>query len=100
MNQPIRYETPTPNPYPDPVRVDAIHKGVAFRVHGVETQPDADTEWTGIESHTGRLVVVMVGDNHRYSCDPEDVTELERAEFCGECGQIGCTHDGLDRGAE
>lgn len=32
--------------------------------------------------------------------DPEDITPLEREAYCGECGQIGCCHDGLERDAE
>lgn len=72
-------------------------RGIAFRVLGWETAPDADTEWSGYEVRTGRLLVVMIGDDRRHAVDPEDVTPIARAEYCGECGQIGCGHDGLDR---
>ena len=73
------------------------YPGVAFYVYGWETEPDADTEWTGLEVRTGRIVAVMVGDDRRHSLDPDDVEPLPREEYCGECGQIGCAHDGLDR---
>jgi hypothetical protein len=74
--------------------------GVAFRVFGWETEPDEDTEWTGIEERTGRVVCVMVGDDRRFAFDPEDVTAIDDLAYCAECGQIGCTHDGRDRSEE
>lgn len=72
-------------------------RGVAWHVLGWETEPTEDTEWDGIEERTGRVICVMVGDNRHFSEDPEDVTPLRREEYCGECGQIGCSHDGYDR---
>jgi hypothetical protein len=72
-------------------------RGVAFYVLGWEVAPDEDTEWSGIEERTGRVVVVMVGDDHKYVIDEDDVQPIAREEYCGECGQIGCAHDGLDR---
>ena len=76
------------------------HGGVAFRVLGWETEPDEDTEWSGMENRTGRIVVVMVGDDHRWIVDEEDIKPIAREEYCGECGQIGCGHDGYDRSVE
>ena len=73
------------------------YRGVAFYVLGWETEPDEDTEWSGCESRTGRVLAVMVGDDYRHRVDPEDLTPLAREEFCGVCGQIGCSHDGYDR---
>lgn len=73
------------------------HGGVAWRVLGWETEPDEDTEWSGVENRTGRVVAHMVGDDARFTFDPEDLTPIKREDYCGECGQIGCTHDGLDR---
>ena len=72
-------------------------KGVAFRVYGWETQPTEDTEWDGIEERTGQVVAVMLGDDVRHIVDPEDVTPLSDLEYCTECGQIGCAHDGRER---
>lgn len=71
-------------------------QGVAFRVLGWETEPDEDTEWSGIENRTGKILAVMVGDDYRHRLDPEDLTPLERREFCGACGQIGCHCDGYE----
>lgn len=65
---------------------------VAWHVLGWETRPDEDTEWTGIENRTGRVVAIMVGDNSRFCFDPEDLEPLVSGEYCGGCGQIGCGH--------
>jgi hypothetical protein len=47
-----------------------------------------------IETDTDRVVAVMIGDDREFTFDVEDLTALDRDEFCGECGQIGCGHDG------
>ena len=84
------------------------YKGIAWYVLGweVETGPcewyDHDAgEWVFDEEpgdvRTGQVVAVMVGDDRRFTFDEEDVIPLKREEYCGECGQMGCTHDGLDR---
>ncbi len=73
------------------------YPGVAFYVCGWETEPDADTEWSGIEERTGRVIAVMIGDDRKHSLDESDVTPIAREAYCGQCGQIGCGHDGLDR---
>lgn len=73
------------------------YRGVAFYVFGWELEPDEDTEWSGVEVRTGRVVARMVGDDRDFSLDPDDVTPLEREAYCGACGQVGCTHDGLER---
>jgi hypothetical protein len=52
----------------------------------------------GYESvEADKAVVVMVGDDQRLTYDMEDLTPLPDEAFCGECGQIGCTHDGKER---
>ena len=71
--------------------------GIAFYVLGWETEPDADTEWSGYETRTGRVLAIMVGDDRKHSLDPEDLTPIARGAYCGECGQIGCAHDGFTR---
>jgi hypothetical protein len=73
---------------------------VAWTVLGWETVPDEDTEWSGYEYRTGRIVAVMVGDDSKHTFDPDDLIPLSREEYCGECGQIGCSHDGYDREEE
>jgi hypothetical protein len=73
------------------------YQGIAFYVRGWETEPDEDTEWSGYENRTGRVVVTMIGDDRRYVVDEDDITPITRQAYCSECGQIGCFHDGLDR---
>jgi len=75
------------------------YRGIAWYVRGWETEPDEDTEWSGLENRTGRIVCTMVGDDRRFAFDPDEVTPLAREDYCGICGQIGCAHDGLDREA-
>lgn len=45
----------------------------------------------------GNVVAVMVGDDRRHVVEVDDLQELDEKEFCHVCGQIGCTHDGLER---
>jgi len=66
------------------------YRGIAWYVRGWETQPNEDTEWSGIEERTGKVVVTMVGDDRQFVFDPDEVAPLQREEYCGECGQIGC----------
>ena len=84
------------------------HAGIAWYVLGWETEPGA-CEWFDEDSQTwehdeepelvrtGRIVAIMIGDDHRWTFNPEDIAPLEREDYCGECEQMGCTHDGLDR---
>ena len=76
------------------------YRGIAWSVYGWETEPDMDTEWSGYEVRTGNVVCVMIGDDRRFSCDPDDVTPLDDLGYCSECGQVGCGHDGRDRQAD
>lgn len=64
--------------------------GCAWRVLGWETEPNEDTEWSGIEERTGRVAVVMVGDDRKFFVDEEDLQPISDEEYCGSCGQIGC----------
>lgn len=73
------------------------NEGVAYHILGWETEPDEDTEWTGQEVRTGRVLAVMVGDDYRYAFDLDELTKIDRESYCGSCGQIGCTHDGYER---
>lgn len=73
------------------------YRGIAWRAYGYEVEPNEDTEWSGLEERTGRVVCVMIGDDHRFSFDPLDLTPLGELDYCAVCGQIGCSHDGRDR---
>jgi hypothetical protein len=72
-------------------------EGIAFYCAGIETMPDEDTVWTGQENPTGNLLMVMVGDDRKFPTDPDDVIAIGEMDYCAECGQIGCQHDGRDR---
>jgi hypothetical protein len=84
----------------DAYTADGWAQGIAWHVLGWETEPDSDTEWSGEEPRTGRVVAVMVGDDRRFTFETDDLHALEREDYCGSCGQIGCGHDGLDRSEE
>lgn len=63
----------------------------AWVVLGWETQPDEDTEWTGIEPRTGKVVAYPVGDHTmREVFEEEELVPLEGG-YCLECGQLGCS---------
>lgn len=65
------------------------------RGHGAFDTTDYEPE----PERTGNLVCVMVGDDRHWSFDPDDVAPLDDDDYCHECGQIGCGHDGRDRSA-
>jgi hypothetical protein len=75
----------------DRFRVDG-YPGVAFYVHDRERAATEDTWWDGIEEETGRVLMVIVGDDRTFAVEPDDLTPLEREDYCSECGQIGCGH--------
>jgi hypothetical protein len=58
--------------------------GVAF--HVLEVSSDGE-----------RLHVRMVGDDRVHTIYRDDVDLLDREDFCGQCGQVGCAHDGMER---
>jgi len=55
------------------------------------------TSEEAVERDTGMIVAVMVGDDRKFVLDAGDITPIAREDYCGQCGQIGCTHDGLER---
>lgn len=84
------------------------YRGVAFWAaghpitRGEEWVPDPEAPeggfWEATETlETGQLVAIMYGDNRRHVIDADDAEPIQREAFCGECGQTGCTHDGLTR---
>jgi hypothetical protein len=66
------------------------YQGIAWHVLGWETEPDKDTEWSGYENRTGKIVAVMVGDDRKFVFDQGDITPLESGQYCPSCGQTGC----------
>lgn len=79
-------------------------RGVAFFIarHAQTFVPFSDDwgddgEWVDDPDH---VIVVMVGDDDEHTVAVDDLTKLADLDYCAECGQIGCTHDGRDRDAE
>jgi len=46
---------------------------------------------------TTRVVAHMIGDDRDFTFDVDDMEPIAREDYCGQCGQIGCAHDGYDR---
>ena len=53
-------------------------------------------EWVD-DIESGEVLAVMVGDDKRHTVDIEDLILIDDLDYCTECGQIGCTHDGRER---
>ena len=66
------------------------YRGIAWYILGWETEPDEDTEWSGCENRTGKIVARMVGDDRDFTFDEDEVIAIHSEEFCSGCGQIGC----------
>lgn len=69
--------------------------GVAVWYAGREVERywdlDEGIDWSEPEERTtGRVLVVMVGDDRRHSVEPEDLTPIDDEDYCGGCGQVGC----------
>jgi hypothetical protein len=64
---------------------DSVHKEI-------RTWYEEDDEY---ERETGFVNMVMIGDDAKHVIDPDDIEIAP--DYCRECGQIGCTHDGMER---
>ena len=45
-----------------------------------------------------RVVAHMIERERAIVADIDDVRPIGDMDYCAQCGQIGCTHDGRDRG--
>jgi hypothetical protein len=52
--------------------------------------PLGEYVWDEVED-TSRAIVVMVGDDRKFTVDMDDLSPIEDEEYCHGCGQIGCT---------
>lgn len=58
--------------------------------------------WQGVAwrrakpTRDGRAYMTMIGDDRVFEVDINDVHEIEDGDYCSECGQIGCVHDGRE----
>lgn len=88
--------------------------GVAVRAHGRPkvwepfTYLDLDDEGNEVELESdegewiedldsSQVIVVMIGDDYHHTVDIEDLILIDDLDYCAECGQIGCPHDGRER---
>ncbi len=46
------------------------------------------------EDDPDTVIMVIVGDDYEHTIYVSDLTPLADDDYCGGCGQIGCTHDG------
>lgn len=74
----------------------AGYEGIAFYLRGFVTTYDPDEDDTFEDPDWVRAV--MVGDNREHVIETADLTPISDDDYCAECGQIGCTHDGRERG--
>ena len=74
-------------------------RGIAWHVYPrMIADTFDDGEPTGYEYPDEQFVIaVMIGDDHKFVVDKDDLTVLDELDYCAECGQIGCTHDGRER---
>jgi hypothetical protein len=66
----------------------ACHQGEDY-LHEVEAN---DGEWVEQDETCGLVMVVMVGDDRKIMVSTSDLTKLSEGDYCGGCGQIGCSH--------
>jgi hypothetical protein len=72
--------------------------GIAFYLLGYVERADADTDWTGLlVTDYDRVRAVMVGDDREHEIEVGDLRLLDDLDYCSQCGQIGCVHDGKER---
>lgn len=92
--------------------------GVAFRLKAYATTEEydgdllvcddegcdhQDSEMCWAEGSTSTVtdldwvIGVMVGDDREHVIEVSDLEKIDDLDYCAECGQIGCAHDGRDR---
>ena len=70
----------------------ASFPGVAFRVVGHAEKWNEKYQTTDIDPDW--VDAVMVGDDHKHRIEASELTVIGEDEYCHQCGQTGCTHDG------
>jgi len=69
--------------------------GVAWYVLGWETRPIEDEYGEDAIERSGYVVARMVGDDRHFLFRRDEFKALDREEYCGSCGQIGCSCDSI-----
>jgi hypothetical protein len=65
------------------------HAGIGDVVYCDGSCQSAETE-----TDYGTARVVMVGDDREHEVALDDLIDVDDDDFCSECGQVGCGHDG------
>lgn len=65
-----------------------------FNGQAVKVDSYPGVAWRVVKTYARSYELVMVGDDRVQTFDIDDVHSIGENEFCSECGQIGCTHDG------
>jgi hypothetical protein len=89
----------------EPIKVGGRYRHYAFEGIAVSvieypyirTMYDWSEDMEVDEEHYESAVVRMVGDDAKHVVEVHDLKPLDEDDYCHECGQIGCTHDGRDR---
>jgi len=92
-------------------------RGIAFRLRGWKQvwepcmclmededgyeweEETPEGEWVN-DPDRQTVIAVMVGDDREHEVDLDDLIPLDDLDYCAECGQVGCCHDGRDRSGE
>lgn len=69
---------------------------VADEETGEEVEVETDEGEFTTDPDGPRVLVRMVGDDHNFEVERDELHALKRSEFCGGCGQIGCGCDPYD----
>ena len=70
------------------------YEGVAFYLTGYDV--GAVDEDGFVDTDTSRVRAVMVGDDRVHVLDVSELHRLADEDYCSQCGQIGCSHDGRE----
>jgi hypothetical protein len=80
---------------PEPIEDDGEYPSGAY----VSVWGYGGVAWYVRHVLDGQVICRMVGDDRDFSVGRDELSSLAREDFCGECGQVGCTHDGYEREA-
>ena len=69
------------------VTVPALDRSARYRVN----------DWPAVavyvtDQYSDRAIVIMVGDDTEHDVDVSELVPIGEGDYCGECGQIGCSH--------
>ena len=68
------------------------YSGIAWYTLGHHVEEIWDSNWDEVEEvvDESKVVMVMVGDDRKFTFDIEEIHEISEDEFCPGCGAIGC----------